>query len=345
MNGSYPYRTAVAVLAVLTLVTFLVGAGIAGLSFPHQQHHEMDLECALCHPGAEESESGSDHLMPTEEVCLDCHGAEDLEVYGWKAPKIRPSGFPAFSHRAHLGLEDANCATCHGALLDPLLAGTGKGEPSHELCMSCHDGETAGDACESCHANLHAIRPLDHGADYLHTHQFTARASAGACEECHRESDLCSECHQGENVLFLTHDRNYLFTHPLDARKHQHDCASCHDIQDFCNGCHNAEGIVPADHFPQNEWANVATGGRHAREARKDISACAACHEDRFSCTSCHRDNTPGRGNDANIHPNDFDEIDYKGAWHDDEGHFCYDCHARSGDPDGFCGYCHGLRD
>jgi hypothetical protein len=339
MNTLAAYRTFVALLTVLTLVFVLVGTGGAGLR-PHPVHHEMELECAICHEGAAESESGKDHLLPTQEICIDCHTTEEIEIYGWKVPKRGPSSIPYFSHKAHLAAEGIECATCHGALLDPLLAGTGKGEVGHEICMTCHDGEQVTDACESCHENLQVIRPLDHQPDYLHTHQFTARASAGECEECHRESDSCSECHQGENVLFLTHDRNYLFTHAQDAQKHEYDCIDCHDIGTFCNDCHDAEGIAPSNHFPATDWASLQ-GGLHAQEARKDIGYCAACHEEQFVCGACHADNSPGRGNDPNIHPSGFDQYDRKGPWHDDDVHFCFDCHQKGSDPDGFCGYCH----
>ncbi|MBD3161166.1 MAG: hypothetical protein GF346_03195 [Candidatus Eisenbacteria bacterium] len=326
-------------LGFATALALTTGTGDAGLRFPHPLHMEAGLDCATCHDGIEASRSGDDFLMPADtEICLACHDQEDLEIYGWSPPKARDSRFSRFSHEAHLGLDDVDCALCHGAILDPAIAGTGRGEPGHPVCLSCHDGAGVDDACASCHDDLSVVRPLDHQADYLHTHQFEARGATEECAECHRHDDLCSDCHQGENVLFMTHDRNYLFTHPLDARKHENDCIACHDMRTFCTDCHASQGIRPANH--DDNWTTGAQ--RHAVEARRDIGYCASCHEGDLSpCVACHTDRPGPRGADQNIHPGGFNNYGTKGPWHDDDLYYCFDCHTRDTGMNGFCGYCH----
>ncbi len=268
------------------IATFsMVGIASAGFQFPHSQHSEMDIECETCHENVPESQSAEDHLLPTTETCLFCHEEDDLSFYGWEEPKPRHSGFPKYSHKAHLAMKGNVCTHCHGVLIDPTLVGTGKGWPGHDLCWECHDGKQATDACESCHEDIARLRPKDHHVDYVHTHQYSARESGGSCESCHRQSEFCSDCHQGENVLFLTHDRNYLFTHPQEARKQEHDCVSCHDRDLFCVDCHAAEGIAPTNHRPLAGWSR----GGHATEARRDITYCASCHpDDGADCRGCH---------------------------------------------------------
>jgi len=241
----------------------------------------------------------------------------------------------------------ADCMFCHGALVDPALQVTGRGEPGHPVCFTCHDGEQATNECRQCHARVEDLRPADHQIDFLHTHQFQARGVGETCETCHRQSEQCSECHQGDNVLFRTHPRDYVFTHPLDARKNEHDCLSCHDNQTFCSDCHAESGVRPSNH-DSPEWVRFAGGPNlHGVEARRDISYCAGCHEAEGGdplCSRCHQDRQLGRGNDRNIHPGNFEDIGVEGPWHDDDGYYCYDCHSRGSQPESFCGYCHGIR-
>jgi hypothetical protein len=340
MRRINPFPLAFCSLILVTLIAFLANQGAAGLGFPHPKHVEA-TDCATCHEGAAKSTSGKDQLLPAIAVCQTCHEQTDLDMYGWTEPKPKASGFPKFSHEKHLAMAGIDCAHCHGVLANPLLAGTGKGELGHKVCFACHDGKTAGDQCSICHADVRVLRPLNHGVDYRHEHQFLARATEGTCEDCHRQDEQCSECHRGDNVLSLTHDRNYVFTHAQDARKHESDCTSCHDLESFCSSCHAEQGVRPANH--DADWTSGAN--HHATEARRDIAYCASCHEgDLTDCVTCHRD-TPGpRGSDRNIHPGGMRDYGVHGPWHDDDSYYCFDCHQKStpaDGSDGFCGYCH----
>lgn len=339
MNTNTIRRSGWVALALLALTGLFVASGAADVPFPHMKHKDAGADCATCHANAATSKSGADALLPAAETCLGCHSQEELDGWGGVPVAAAESGFPAFSHEAHLALTKGDCAPCHGALIDPALAGTDRGALGHAACFDCHDGRTAKNECEDCHGDLGALRPPDHGPEYLHSHQFDARGAADRCESCHRQSELCSDCHEGENVLFLTHDRNYVFTHPLDARKHENDCASCHDVESFCNDCHAREGIAPENHA--KDWASGLN--RHAVEARRDIAYCAACHsQGEPLCVGCHRDANPGRGNDRSIHGSGFGDYDVKGPWHGDDAYYCFDCHSKANAADRFCQYCHG---
>lgn len=207
-------------LGAVTLAMFLTVNGRAGWVFPHAKHLEASgVACVDCHTSAAASKSGKDELRPKTDTCINCHTSEDLTNFGYVEPGNRPSGFSKFSHEAHLAKEGVDCARCHGALVDKNIMGTGKGAIGHAVCFECHDGHAAPNECEGCHDNIERVRPLDHEVDYVHTHQFSARGAAQQCEQCHRESTLCSDCHTGDNVLFMTHDRNFIFTHAEPARK------------------------------------------------------------------------------------------------------------------------------
>lgn len=335
-------RTILALLTLLGVTAgFLSGPADARVPFPHDKHAAAGAACADCHGKATSSDAGTENLVPEASACGSCHEPADLDLWGYAAIPAAPVRIARFSHVKHLALTNGDCAHCHGALLDPNLVGTGKSEPSHALCLTCHDGKQASDDCTACHVNVAELRPRDHGVDYLHTHQFSARGMVEQCEDCHRHSETCSECHTGDNVLFMTHPRNYFFTHAQDARKHDADCASCHEIDTFCNDCHAGQGIEPTNH--DDEW--VGGANRHATEARRDIMICASCHESGDPvCTNCHRDSNAGKGNDTNIHQDGFDDYGVEGPWHEDDAYYCFDCHTKSTSADGFCGYCHNPR-
>ncbi|MDP6776882.1 MAG: cytochrome c3 family protein, partial [Candidatus Latescibacteria bacterium] len=94
------------------------------IRFSHKLHlgEDVEAECTMCHP-AEESASASDRLLPTMEICGECHDVEDddgcatchldLDIVG----EIDvPSREIVFSHQSHLGYDGTACTTCHAGL-------------------------------------------------------------------------------------------------------------------------------------------------------------------------------------------------------------------------------------
>jgi hypothetical protein len=341
-----------AVLVALALIGPL-GITTAGERFPHDVHSEADLDCETCHD-VTGSRDLSVSLLPSPDVCEDCHDPEDLETWGLTQFDRPEPRFARFGHATHL---EADCSTCHGTQAHPAemraLAG-------HDMCFRCHQGATADDACESCHSTpvegapagtwwgLSLQKSSHHKPGYLHSHQFDAMLDGGECGSCHREDLLCSTCHHGENVEYAVHERVWRFTHPQEAMKNLQDCQSCHELEGFCTECHASEGIRPGNHAMAG-W--VLGMNLHGPAARRDMANCAGCHEsDQSTCglsTACHRDdNIQGNQHEQNLHPTGFRDDAGHGPWHEDDGSSCYECHELSSQDTGigFCTYCHSLK-
>jgi hypothetical protein len=329
-------------ILALTIVWAGGGAGAPGL-FPHAAHVEQGFDCLDCHAPAKEAESLEVNLYPAPSQCLDCHEDSELAAWGYDEMPSPPPPHLEFSHRRHLE-QELECDACHGGLTDTTLVAE-RSRPGHGVCGDCHDEIRGDSACETCHLNLAVLRPLDHERDFLHTHQFQARGFED-CQRCHQQAALCTRCHHGENISFLSHERTWLFTHAEESRKQMTDCRGCHDTRDFCTPCHQEEGVRPADHLDAAAW--LPPGNLHASEARRDISLCASCHEEADPlCVGCHRDadNQLGTDRNLNIHPDNWRDIDWEGPWHQDDSESCFLCHDRTSRTTrvGFCTYCHSL--
>jgi hypothetical protein len=353
----------------LALVVALIGAlGIttAGERFPHGVHAEADLDCETCHNVAE-SRDLRVSLLPSPELCEDCHDRGDLETWGLaKIERAKPR-FLSFSHKTHLDVKvsgETGCFVCHVAMGHPeKAAAVPAGAVSlagHSLCSQCHDGGTANDACESCHSTpvdgapagtwwgLALQESSPHGPGFLHRHQFAAQTDGPECASCHDQDLMCSTCHHGENVDYAVHERVWLYTHPQEAIKHLQDCQSCHEMDGFCTDCHAAEGIRPGNHAMAG-W--IGGLNLHGPAAHRDLTYCAGCHEsDASTCgssTGCHRDdNIQGNQRDRNLHPAGFRDDAGHGPWHEDDGSSCFECHDVTSRTTGigFCTYCHAMK-
>jgi hypothetical protein len=353
-------RWTAALILVLgaSLLVAVRGWGEAAKTFPHDTHIAQGLDCATCHAGATESENLKTGLLPPLTTCQQCHEQTELDSWGFHANPTRKTGFPGFSHKAHLA-QGKDCLACHGAMVHPEQAAAGTGMPNHALCFECHDGTKATDECESCHAGLHesrlngllrdpaAFKPIDHHPGFVRNHQFQSELVGTRCESCHPSENYCAGCHQGDNVDFLVHDRNWLQTHPLSAGKDLVECQTCHSLNTFCSDCHETEGVEPGSHLA-GEWAGGVN--LHAQMGRRDMEYCASCHdvEALFICSRCHHDDgIQGNQPSLNIHPPSFRVDASHGYWHEDTAAACFQCH----DPGprergvGFCGYCHGAGD
>ena len=364
----------------------LAWAGLAGsappttIRFNHQFHlgEDVELECSACHAAAESQASG-DRLLPTMEVCGECHDVEDDEgcalchtdMDNMEQIDIPPREI-AFSHQAHLGYEGTTCQTCHAGM-EKVVAPGGTHVPDMAACMACHDNTAGPSACNACHTDLAHLKPASHAGGWAREHGRRVRTGDAACASCHAQSE-CQECHEGAKlsvshpslgsrgafapqsrgdaglVLKGAHELNYRFTHALDAKGKARRCAVCHDRATFCVECHNpdsdADAFRPVWHNGA-DWGAIAGavgsgGGRHARLARRDMERCAACHDmqgDDPTCTLCHMDRLPGRGNDPKTHGARFKSQVGNGGFHDNPNSICFNCHTLKG-PAGGAGFC-----
>ena len=262
------------------------------LGFSHKIHvTDQELACLDCHTSAENSESGTDNLMPEKSVCLDCHDNSDIE--GLEAVVKIENYSPKFSHKLHLE-NDVKCENCH-VNMGQKETSFPKALPTMNDCQSCHSSKLVATDCYSCHLEGENLKPVSHTLDFRHNHALLARLDAKEmtanmnCSSCHT-TQFCQDCHEGENLDRLTHPLNYEFTHALDAMNKQNNCTTCHTDRQFCNDCHRENNVMPHNHTIG--WVNnfPEDGGRHAVEARNDLDACASCHENNAQviCQPCH---------------------------------------------------------
>ena len=185
--------------------------------FSHRVHLGLKLECAACHPGAAESRSLDDNLLPKREVCLGCH---KTAVIG--APP--PTKLARFNHHQHLKLGNTApviaAAIDHKTYLAPPGTEMRSALDTQNACLACHRGlessdkaETGGlrlmadclvchtqidppDSCELCHANVAALKPASHTPDFLDTHTSGKLAlDKATCAVCHGRHFRCLGCH------------------------------------------------------------------------------------------------------------------------------------------------------
>ncbi len=143
------------------------------ISFSHQRHLALKLNCAYCHEDAPESTRAADNLIPREEACATCHAIERdkpmKEVatgeppakcsachpnWNGEGPLARveiPAPSIKFNHKLHVD-NKIRCQTCHGDLAaDKIDLATRAQRPRMPHCLECHDGKTAPSACTTCH--------------------------------------------------------------------------------------------------------------------------------------------------------------------------------------------------
>ena len=251
------------------------------IKFSHQFHADEDVACTDCHNEAENSTdliSGS--LLPTMDVCADCHDVEDEDECSTCHYEDVQVPFPTkkaeliFNHKSHLENEDVECTQCHSGL-DKVDFGFESSTlfPKMEKCNECHSNsgiaKATNFACESCHVSTENLLPENHkSVSFSDMHQFSSMEGDANCQMCH-DNNFCESCHVGTTMIteantandFYTpysphnyidntkqqqitrvHDLNYQYNHGIDAKGKSSNCITCHQTETFCAECHNATG-------------------------------------------------------------------------------------------------------
>ena len=184
--------------------------------FSHRLHLAMHLECVECHTAAPRSTRAEDNLLPSKEVCLQCH--EDAAI-----PAPPSTRLSAFSHALHLKMGNVApyiagaidhhnylqppgdirrhlntgnpCQACHRGLEESDQV-TRAALPQMADCLVCHTQIEPPFSCEDCHAKDAHLKPANH------TDRFTDAHSSGklnldktTCAVCHGRSFTCRGCH------------------------------------------------------------------------------------------------------------------------------------------------------
>ena len=287
----------------LSLLVFLLlgsSAGAAGtrdvqlmpeqtiaLTFSHQVHIELGVQCQLCHGGVLTSVDARDRNIPTHTQCAICHRMELPNAgemfpkaactschpgYDAGAPEHLGAGFmpladapapdplvlpPAlltFPHQVHID-QGVPCLDCHEGVDTAALA-TRDHLPNMATCLGCHTGSKASAECTTCHLQGMAGRVL---------------TELGGSRPLKPAGRFRPDDHT---------DPRWLKIHQAAARADLHACESCHTTS-FCLDCHDGTqkplALHPAD------WVMT-----HGLEAQRRTLDCYACHEIQADCNACH---------------------------------------------------------
>jgi ribosomal protein L40E len=182
-----------------------------------------------------------------------------------------------FPHESHAG-GALPCIDCHR-----------DASPDRELstsadCLGCHARrQVRAVTCQRCHAaDLRAVRPAGHGADWRARHGQASELGDEArhgkgCRDCHG-SDACGRCHR----LSAPRDHTGLWRvrlHGTAASWDRDRCRVCHETG-VCVRCHST--TAPSNHT--GAWRSI-----HMLAAVSTSNeSCMACHR-AFFCADCHR--------------------------------------------------------
>ena len=102
-------------------------------------------------------------------------------------PKDR-SKITIFSHASHVDVLEFDCETCHENASESGVSGDNL-LPKMEVCMNCHDGETAPEECEFCHQDTdNPVAFENPEREIIFNHQYHLETESLECDHCHKDS-------------------------------------------------------------------------------------------------------------------------------------------------------------
>lgn len=196
-----------------------------------------------------------------------------------------------FSHKLHLGKVGLACTFCHSSA-PASEAETDDNLPEQQLCLACHNGETAPNIDAS---PLAERTPAERVFRFNHKQhlemgnpapKIAAAIDSGAYLgpvgdiRAHLDADnACMACHRGLAQADSVDSK-------VDLPR-MSDCLVCHDQVDnpfSCEECHPSDfAIRPANHtraFVDAHSTGKMTAGQKL--------TCQPCHGRKFTCMGCH---------------------------------------------------------
>ena len=191
-------------------------AAYGAAPFSHRVHLALKLECTHCHATAPKSTNVEDNLLPSKQVCLECHGDATIPP----PPAVRISKFshelhlrmgnvapilaaamdhhnylqPADDIRRHLNTKNV-CGACHRALEESDRV-TRAALPQMADCLVCHTVIEPPFSCEDCHSKGADLKPASHNQPhFLDIHSRPGQIEKTGCAVCHGKTFQCMGCH------------------------------------------------------------------------------------------------------------------------------------------------------
>ena len=204
-----------------------------------------------------------------------------------------------FQHVLHVDDEELACSDCHSGI-ENADGFSWDVFPKKEVCLECHDGDSADDACEYCHSNPDEPLPFSKswivsGLDFSHASHL---ANSDDCNKCHayinEDEDIelpniwkesnCFACHKDIEEPPKSHDFAWEQFHGTEINSStENNCTICH-TNNSCEECHQLQQFTPETHPADYLFF-------HGFEAKAGMMECTTCHEIIEDCYSCHVEN------------------------------------------------------
>lgn len=252
-----------------------------------------------------------------------------------------------FQHSLHVDDMELTCEECHADVSEADRPSWNI-FPKMDLCLECHDGDTADDACEYCHSNPGNPLPINEkwvtsGLGFSHAKHLVGSED---CGECHsyidgddevglpnvwNESD-CFSCHKDLKEAPQSHNFAWEQFHGSEMNAStENNCALCH-TNNSCEECHQLQQFTPEIH-PVDYMLS------HGFDAKAGVMECTTCHEIIEDCYTCHVQNKVMPMN-HNFHNWVSTSGGLHGEFAESEAELCATCHIPSEDMS--CLKCHG---
>ncbi len=254
----------------------------------------------------------------TTTFCSDCH------------TKLKP--IPT-SHKQKTWLHNKTTVTVPGqAAAKPTALHATNALNDMETCTVCHGNKDANAKfCKACHK-----LETPHPEQFKEFHSKTGKSNPAVCLNCHRFTEICSNCHHIGSSLRAP----WMNIHGASVAKNgAAGCIEkCHQKKD-CVACHTSRKVVPASHKTKDfvKRTKPDVPAKHTTQYEQNSDACTYCHGDggpnaKF-CKSCHKLDMPHPIDENNKQKFPHKDQLNKGAYKKVQ---CTNCHTQY-----FCDSCH----